>query len=390
MPASKVEDEKSVEDYALKAKDSNTSVEAPTLAYQPRDPQSYRPAIGLIGCGGISKAHLDAYQKAGYNVVVVCDLSLPNAERRRDEFFPQAVVTTDARQVLERADIEVVDIATHPGDRVPLIRRALEAGKHVLSQKPFVLDLETGEELADLAQARGLRLAVNQNGRWAPHFSWMREAVRAGHIGELMSLHTRVHWDHTWIAGTPFERIHDIVLYDFAIHWFDFAATILSASGTRATRIYATRSRAAGQTMEPPLLAQVAFEFDGGQGSMAFDAALPFGARDETLLGGTRGTLYSSGPDLGTQRVSLSTADGVATPTLQGQWFNDGLHGTMAELLCAIEENREPMNSARNNLESLALCFAAIASASDGEPRVPGSVRRLPPGSVPEQMHQAR
>lgn len=386
----KVEAGKSVDDYALKAKDSGASVAAPTLAYQPRDPRGYRPAMALIGCGGISKAHLDAYQKAGYNVVALCDLGAANAERRRDEFFPQAQIFTDARQVLLRPDIEVVDIATHPGDRVSLIRRALEAGKHVLSQKPFVLDLETGEELADLADAQGVRLAVNQNGRWAPHFSWMREAVRAGHIGELVSLHARVHWDHTWIAGTPFERIHDIVLYDFAIHWFDFAATILSASKVRATRIYATRSRASGQTIEPPMLAQVAFEFPGGQGSLAFDAALPFGSRDETFLGGTRGTLFSTGPDLGTQRVSLTNAQGVAIPVLEGQWFNDGLHGTMAELLCAIEENREPMNSARDNLESLALCFAAIASAGDNEPKVPGQVRRLPPGSVPDQMHRTR
>ena len=241
-----------------------------------------------------------------------------------------------------------------------------------------------------LADAQGVRLAVNQNGRWAPHFSWMREAVRAGHIGELMSLHARVHWDHSWIAGTPFERVHDIVLYDFAIHWFDLAATILSASNVRATRVFAMRSRAAAQSIEPPLLAQVAFEFLGGQGSLAFDAALPFGSRDETLIGGTRGTLYSTGPDLSTQNVSLSTAQGVAIPALEGGWFNDGFHGTMSELLCAIEEGREPMNSARNNLESLALCFAAIASAGDGEPKVPGEVRRLPPGSVPERMHGTR
>ena len=383
-------EEKPADDYALKARDSNADVPAPALAYQPRDPRAYRPAIGLIGCGGISKAHLGAYQEAGYNVVALCDLALANAERRRDEFFPQAIVTTDARQVLERADIEVVDIATHPGDRVPLIRQALRAGKHVLSQKPFVLDLDTGEELADLADAQGVRLAVNQNGRWAPHFSWMREAVRAGHIGELVSLHARVHWDHSWIKGTPFERIHDIVLYDFAIHWFDLAATILSASNVRATRVFATRTRAAVQSIEPPLLAQVAFEFAGGQGSLAFDAALPFGSRDETLIGGTRGTLYSTGPDLSTQSVSLSTAQGVAIPALEGGWFNDGFHGTMAELLLSIEEGREPMNSARNNLESLALCFAAIASAGEGEPKVPGEVRRLPPGSVPERMHGTR
>jgi hypothetical protein len=49
----------------------------------------------------------------------------------------------------------------------------------------------------------------------------------------------------------------------------------------------------------------------------------------------------------------------------------------MAELLCAIDERREPLHGARDNLASLALCFAACASARDGQPHVPGAVRRL-------------
>jgi hypothetical protein len=50
----------------------------------------------------------------------------------------------------------------------------------------------------------------------------------------------------------------------------------------------------------------------------------------------------------------------------------------MSELLLSIEEKREPSHSARDNLKSLALCFAAVASADEGKPMVPGKVRRLP------------
>jgi hypothetical protein len=78
------------------------------------------------------------------------------------------------------------------------------------------------------------------------------------------------------------------------------------------------------------------------------------------------------------QRVELTTAAGIARPKLSGAWFPDGFHGTMGELLSAIEEKREPTNSARNNLASLALCFAAVASAERVKPLVPGSVRKLP------------
>jgi uncharacterized membrane protein len=74
----------------------------------------------------------------------------------------------------------------------------------------------------------------------------------------------------------------------------------------------------------------------------------------------------------------LSTEHGEWHPTLEGQWFDDGFHGAMGELLRAIEEDRDPENSARGNLRSLALCFAAIHSAETHQPVVPGEVRKLP------------
>ena len=145
------------------------------------------------------------------------------------------------------------DITPHPAERVPLVEAALKAGKHVLSQKPFVVDLDTGERLVALADKMGVKLAVNQNGRWAPHFAYMREAVRAGLVGDVVSCHTGVHWDHSWIVGTPFEKIDDLIFFDFAVHWFDFLSSLI---GDKATSVYATRQRAAGQRAAPPLLAQ--------------------------------------------------------------------------------------------------------------------------------------
>ena len=67
------------------------------------------------------------------------------------------------------------------------------------------------------------------------------------------------------------------------------------------------------------------------------------------------------------QSVELHTEAGVARPELRGTWFNDGFAGTMGELLCAIEEGREPLNSARGNLFSLKLCLAAVRSSRTRE-----------------------
>ena len=191
------------DDYSLNKPTPDKKITAPDLPYPPRDPKNYRPRIGMIACGGITETHLTAYKKAGYNIVALCDLIEERARKRQAQFYPDALVTTDYREVLARDDIEVVDIATHPRERVPLIEDALKAGKHVLSQKPFVLDLDVGQRLADLADQQGVKLAVNQNGRWAPHFSYIRHAVKGGLIGDLMSAHVAVHWDHTWTIGTP-------------------------------------------------------------------------------------------------------------------------------------------------------------------------------------------
>jgi predicted dehydrogenase len=337
-------------------------------------PRAYRPRIGVIGAGGIVSAHLDAYRTAGWEVAAICNRTLAKAEAKAAEFAPKARVTDRWEEVLADPAIDVVDITPHPADRLPIIEAALKAGKHVLSQKPFVLDLQEGRHLVALANDNGVKLAVNQNGRWAPHLSWMREAVRAGLVGEVISTHVSIHWNHGWIAGTPFEKIEDLILYDFGIHWFDF---LRSVTGRRAQRVHAMVSHAVGQTAMAPLLAQVLVQMEGGQASLVFDGGIPHGPRDMTYIGGTMGSLLSDGPDLGRQNVTLTTAAGVARPRLEGTWFNDGFRGAMGALLVAIEDDTEPANGADENLDSLAVAFAAIESRRTGREVAVGAASRL-------------
>ncbi|MBI3830181.1 MAG: Gfo/Idh/MocA family oxidoreductase [Planctomycetes bacterium] len=350
-------------------------LKAPDLPYRPRDPKKYAPAIGLIGCGGITRSHLRAYKEAGYRVAALCDLDEGRAKERQKEFYPKARIYTDHRELLKNAELEVVDIATHPSVRAAQIEDALNARKHVLSQKPFVVDLDFGERMVALAAKKGVKLAVNQNGRWAPNWSYMREAVRAGAIGALFGAHLSVHWNHDYIHKLPFNEIRHAILYDFAIHWFDILACFMG--DRKAVRVYGSCTRAQGQLSKPPLLGQALVEYEGAQASLIFDAFVPTGPETRTFLGGSKGSISSIGPGLNEQVVTLITEAGAVKPNLKGSWFPDGFHGTMAELLCAIEEKREPYNSGANNLKSLALCFAALASADAHEARTPGTVRTL-------------
>lgn len=368
------------DEYGLSPTKEVVEITPPAVDYRPRRPRSYRPRIAMVGTGGISEFHLKAYQKCGYEVVAFASRTRSKAEDKRDQFFPEAEVYDDHHPILERDDIEVVDITPHPADRLPIVREALRAGKHVLSQKPFVLDLAEGEELVKLAEEMGVCLAVNQNGRWAPHFSYLRNAVANGVIGRVTSLDFNLQWDQTWIKGTSeFESIHHLILFDFAVHWFDITTQIMA--GQEPVRVLASAVRYEEQVYQPPALASAIVEYPGAQVRLSFNAHTTLGEEDVTTVVGTKGTLRTRGPGLNEQpAMEVFLEDGQCRVPLESCWFDAGFEGTMGELLCAIEDGREPNNSARSNLKSLELCFAALASADTGQPVNVGSVRTVSTG----------
>ena len=366
-------------EYGLSPQVSIPRVPAPDLPWQVRLPSSYRPKIGLIGAGGIAEYHLRAYRALGLDVAGIANRTIARAGQRRDAFYPDATVTADYREVLKRDDIEVVDITLPPEVRSEAIEAALTAGKHVLSQKPFAVDLDEAERLVALADKCGRRLAVNQNGRWAPHVAFAREAIRAGLLGKIATVDLQLAFDHSWTAGTPFEEIHHLILYDFGVHWFDMASCYLGES--HIEEVYATTARAPHQAARPPFLASAVLSGPEAQARISFNAATTYGQSDRTLICGTLGTLHAFGPSLSSQQVVLSTAAGECQPELPGTWFTNGFQGAMAELLCAIEEDREPSHSGRNNLRTLEFCFAALASADWRQPVRPGDVRWVPENS---------
>lgn len=350
---------------------------ANSLEYRPQDPTSFRPAIGIIGAGGISGMHLRAYKAAGYNVVAICDVVIDRARSRRDEFFPQAEVYTSAEELLARPDIEVVDIATHVDVRPGLVAMALKAKKHVLSQKPFVSDLGAGQDLIDLAVEEHRYLAVNQNGRWSPHFGFLLAAVNSGLIGEVTSADFGVYWAHDleFKDHPVFSVMDDLILYDFGIHWFDMIARILA--NDTPTRVSASVRTRPGQVIPVPTTATAVLEFENAQATLLFRGASHFNETGSYRIEGTKGTITHTGHSLGGDMVTVHTEDGTEEVALEGDWAHQGMHGTMGELLRAIESDNLPSNTAAHSLTGLALCFAAVRSARLNEPVDPREIRTL-------------
>jgi predicted dehydrogenase len=346
---------------------------SPKLDYLPRGPR--RPKahkLALIGCGGISQYHLQAAKHWNVEVVALADINLKAAQGRRDEFYPQAEVYADHRELLARSDITAVEIATHTAIRPAQIRDALSAGKHVLSQKPFVADIREGRKLIALAQRKKLVLAVNQNGRWAPQFAALITAVRQGLLGDIHSLDMSLAWDHTWTRGSPFAELHHLILSDFAIHWFDAVSCVFGERKARS--VFANAVKAPHQDMKVPMLANAIVNYGDGLATLAFSAYQSFAPQEYLCCVGSMGTLRGTANVANLTELVFTTKNGAVNIPLQGKWFPDAFRGTLGEFLRAIEEGREASINAANNLRSLELCYAALASADTGLPVKPGKV----------------
>ena len=133
--------------------------------------------------------------------------------------------------------------------------------------------------------------------------------------------------------------------------------------------IFASIKHHAEQVYQPPALASVLIDYPKTQVRMSFNAHCTQGEEDVTTIVGTNGTLRSRGTGLNDQEaMDIHLREGSVTVPLKGSWFESGFKGTMGELLCSIEEDREPYHSAKNNLKTLELCFAAQKSVQDGKP----------------------
>lgn len=346
------------------------------VPYKPQVPRDKSVGIGIVGCGGITRGqHIPAYKAQGFRIAAVADISEENAKKAA-ELAGGVPYYTDHRKLLERKDVQVVDAATHTAPRIAIIRDALNAGKDVLSQKPFVLDLKTGRELVALAKKKKKLLAVNQNGRWSPPWKVAQEWIRGGAIGDVFAVRHYCHWNHNWIAGLAFDKMRHVILYDFSIHWFDITCCWLS--GKLPKSVHGANIKAPNQKALHPMLAHAFANYSDVLASWIFDASCPTSAPSEFRVDGTKGTIVGSDADF----VELRTPQGTFKPALEGKWFNDGFKGTMGELLCAREEGRPPTNSAEDNLRSLQLCFAACQSADADKPVNVAAVTKLPPGNV--------
>jgi len=140
----------------------------------------------VIGAGYIAREHLDALRGLPDVLTAgLCDLSATMAEATAEEFGVSAWFT-DHHRMLEELRPDVVHITTPPRSHVPLAIDALEAGAHVLVEKPLALDRDDFDKLQSLAQASGLLLIEDYNYLFNPPVQRILELIETGRLGEVV------------------------------------------------------------------------------------------------------------------------------------------------------------------------------------------------------------
>lgn len=140
--------------------------------------------IGVIGTGRwASMAHLPGWTRdERCELVAVCDVDPALAEQAAAQFHAGSW-TSDARSVIERDDIDVIDIVTGDSEHFDLTMAALEAGKHVLVEKPVAHDFRDTLRARDLAASKGLKTKVGFTFRYSPAIRYMKELIDEGWLG---------------------------------------------------------------------------------------------------------------------------------------------------------------------------------------------------------------
>lgn len=147
--------------------------------------------VGVIGYGYAGRTfHVPLLQAtAGIELVAVGSSQAENVRQA----LPQVDVIADPCVLFARDDIDLVVIATPNDTHAPLAADALRAGKHVVIDKPFALNLAEARALMALADSSGRLLSVFQNRRWDSDFLAVSKAIADGEIGEVA--HFKTHFD---------------------------------------------------------------------------------------------------------------------------------------------------------------------------------------------------
>ena len=332
--------------------------------------------IGIVGTGNIAGGYAkDALTHPEIRLVAATDLDPSRAAAFAEAHGCHAHASLDDLLSDDAVDI-VINLTVHHA-HYEVTKRALEAGRHVYSEKPLALRSSEAQELVELASARGVRLGCSPSTFLGEAQQTAAAWVRGGRLGRVRAIYAEVNWGRieTWHpAPAPFFEVG--ALFDVGVYPLTLVTTMLGPA--RSVRAWAWDLMPERQTVDgtvfrigSPDLVVAAIELDGGPvlrlttsfyvgqpakqtGSLEFhgdDASLALGSFQEfdaTVEVGPYGGQYAPVPHVRPAYRGIAWARGVA------------------EMAAAIAEDRPHRASAEQAAHIVDILEAASTSFADG------------------------
>ena len=185
--------------------------------------------IGIIGCGGIANAkHMPSLKKISQvEMVAFCDIIRERAEKAaRDYGVEGAAVYTDYKELIARDDIDVVHVLTPNKQHSFITVDALEAGKHVMCEKPMAINSAEAKKMLDAAKRTGKKLTIGYQSRFRPDSMYLKKMCEAGELGEVLDYEAHYDRFERGVNPKPWKAAGGAgvgVLYDLGVHIIDQA-----------------------------------------------------------------------------------------------------------------------------------------------------------------------
>ncbi len=211
------------------------------------------PKVAVIGLGFMGRTHIQALRRLGVEVHGVAGISEDEAKNAADELaIPKWYRSFD--EAIADNDIKVVHLCTPNNLHFQQAKLALEAGKHVLCEKPLALTPNESSKLADLARKTGLITAVNYNLRFYPICQEARARILDGDLGTPYLIHGAylqdwLFYKSDWNWRLQPEQGGDMrVVADIGTHWMDLVTYL---TGLKITSVMAEFSIVHSKRLQP-------------------------------------------------------------------------------------------------------------------------------------------
>ena len=268
--------------------------------------------VGVIGTSWFAdRMHLPALKShSRAEIAAVCGRNRDRADEMAKKYEIPCVFT-DYREMIEKGDLQAIVIVTPDDLHYPMTMDALDAGLHVLCEKPLALNAEQARAMYEKAEAVGVKHMVFFTQRWWPHFRYLKELVDEGYVGRCFHCNIRYlsRYGREARYGWRFDRQRSNgILGDIGSHMIDFArwyaGDIARVSAYLTT--FVERPGPEGQALDPANdSALLAVEFENGaQGVIHVSAVAHVGDREQeqhVILHGQSGTLEADSTFVGAE-----------------------------------------------------------------------------------------